>query len=89
MARFLRAIAVAAALATSVSAIDPPRPPTQPVGGGERLITYQESRSGAFAASSRAVSWVDGTDDGRYIFANTAGLVFEDIVSGTTGSVRT
>ncbi|CRK23693.1 hypothetical protein BN1723_013084 [Verticillium longisporum] len=82
MARFLRAIAVAAALATSVSAIDPPRPPTQPVGGGERLITYQESRSGAFAASSRAVSWVDGTDDGRYIFANTAGLVFEDIVSG-------
>ncbi|KAH7368759.1 dipeptidyl aminopeptidase B [Plectosphaerella cucumerina] len=82
MASLLRVLTVAAAVVGS-AAIEPPRPPHQPVGSGERLITFEEALSGSFGASSRGVSWIAGTDDGSYIYADAAvGLVIEDIVTG-------
>lgn len=84
MASLLR-IAVAAAGLASLSLAQIDRPPHQPVGGGERLVTFEEALSGSFAPSSRSVSWIAGTEDGRYIYADPAeGLVIEDIVSGET-----
>lgn len=76
-------IVVSAFSGTSSAQID--RPPHQPIGGGDRLITWNDSQSGRFSAGSRSVSWISGTQDGSYIYLDSsAGLVIEDIVSGHT-----
>ncbi|TDZ38249.1 Dipeptidyl peptidase 4 [Colletotrichum spinosum] len=83
MARLLQAVAATALLLGSASAIDPPREPHQPVGGGERVVTWNETVvSPRFGASSRSVSWLSGAEDGRFIYLSNNSLVIEDIVSG-------
>ncbi|KAK1998832.1 hypothetical protein LX36DRAFT_17940 [Colletotrichum falcatum] len=85
MARQVLQVVAAALLLGPTVAIDPPRPPHQPVGGGDRLVTWNETvASPRFGASSRSVSWLSGTQDGSFItFANSS-LVIQDIVSGAT-----
>ncbi|WYZ38408.1 hypothetical protein EsH8_III_000322 [Colletotrichum jinshuiense] len=83
MARLLKAATAAALLLGSASAIDPPREPHQPVGGGERVVTWNETVvSPRFGASSRSVSWLSGAEDGSFIYLSNNALVVEDIVSG-------
>ncbi|KAF6803732.1 extracellular dipeptidyl-peptidase dpp4 [Colletotrichum sojae] len=83
MARLFKAAAAAALLLRSVAAIDPPREPHQPVGGGDRIVTWNETVvSPRFGASSRSVSWLSGAEDGRFIYLSDSALVIEDIVSG-------
>ncbi|KAH0429844.1 hypothetical protein CcaCcLH18_08126 [Colletotrichum camelliae] len=82
MARLLNAVAAATALLVGVAtAID--REPHQPSGGGDKVVTWNETVvSNRFGASARSVSWLSGTDDGRYIEEADAGLVIVDIISG-------
>ncbi|KAF4930136.1 putative dipeptidyl peptidase 4 [Colletotrichum viniferum] len=82
MARLLNAVAAATALLVGVAtAID--REPHQPSGGGDKIVTWNETVvSPRFGASARSVSWLSGTDDGRYIEQDDAGLVIVDIISG-------
>lgn len=79
--RLTAALLCAASLA---SAIDPPRKPEQPIGGGDRLLTFNETSPRAtISPKSRSVKWTSAGGDGRYISANDAGdLVLEDIVTG-------
>ncbi|KAF5017290.1 hypothetical protein F66182_10788 [Fusarium sp. NRRL 66182] len=65
-------------------AVDPPRRPYQPVGEGDRLLTYNETTPSArLRPSTLSVDWSSAGGDGNYITLNSAGdLVLEDIVSG-------
>ncbi|KAL2760410.1 hypothetical protein ACRALDRAFT_1059774 [Sodiomyces alcalophilus JCM 7366] len=89
MSRLRVAPVVAAAVVLSVltgsSSAQVERLPHQPIGGGDRLVTWNDTQSGQFAAGSRSVSWISGADDGSYIHLDSSsGLVIEDIVSGDT-----
>ncbi|KAH7310648.1 dipeptidyl peptidase IV N-terminal region-domain-containing protein [Stachybotrys elegans] len=66
------------------SAIEPPRNPWQPVGNGERLLTFNETTpSPRWGPSSVSVRWAGA--DGQYITTNSAGdLVLIDIATGDT-----
>ena len=79
--RLAAAILCAASLS---SAIDPPRQPQQPTGGGDRLLSFNETSPRAtISPNSRSIRWTSAGGDGRYISANDAGdLVLEDIVTG-------
>ena len=67
------------------SAIDPPRQAHQPVGGGARLLTFnQTSPRATLRPSSVSVNWAAAGGDGQYITSNAAGdLVLVDIVTGS------
>ncbi|CAH0039498.1 unnamed protein product [Clonostachys rhizophaga] len=86
MALYRSFAAAALLLSTVANAIDPPRNPWQPVGGGERLLQFNQTvPSRAIAAKSTSVSWSAAGSDGQFITSNSNGdLVLEDIVSGNT-----
>lgn len=87
MPRLPRVAMMAAAVYAGASfAIDPPRPPHQPTGSGDRLVTYEDAMGGSFAPRSQSVSWISGNgEDGQYISLDPdSGLVIESIVSGDT-----
>ncbi|OLN86930.1 Dipeptidyl peptidase 4 [Colletotrichum chlorophyti] len=80
MARLLKSV-VAATLLSAACAID--REPHQPVGGGDKVVTWNETVvTPRFGASSRSVSWLSGADDGSFIYLSNRSLVIEDIVTG-------
>lgn len=90
MAPLTRPLTAAAALLSAVSlssAVDPPRQPYQPVGGGDRLLQFNQTvPSPAFSPSSISVEWSSAAGiDGQYITTNADGdLVLEDIVTGSS-----
>ncbi|KEY72372.1 hypothetical protein S7711_01048 [Stachybotrys chartarum IBT 7711] len=71
-------------LLSLAAAIEPPRNPWQPVGNGDRLLSYNETTpSPTWGPSSVSVRWAGA--DGQYITTNSAGdLVLIDIASGDT-----
>jgi dipeptidyl-peptidase 4 len=73
-----------AILAPLSHAIEPARKPRQPLGGGERLLMFNEtSPSPLYAPSSQSVDWISGDTDGNYITFNDNGaMVFESIATG-------
>jgi dipeptidyl-peptidase 4 len=77
--------------ALSAAAIEPPRNPWQLVGGGDRLLTFNETTpSATIRPRSVSVSWSSAGDDGQYITTNSDGdLVLEDIVTGSTDTFVT
>ncbi|KAF1992729.1 hypothetical protein P154DRAFT_163831 [Amniculicola lignicola CBS 123094] len=80
--QFLALLAVGLPL---VVAINPPRFPHQPLGGGTKRLTYNITTDapGALLASTRALNWVGTGEDGDYIFTGEDGsFIFENIVSG-------
>ncbi|KLU83915.1 seprase [Magnaporthiopsis poae ATCC 64411] len=83
--RSLASSLLVAALALSAAAIDPPRQPHQPLGNGDQILTYNDTvLSPKFGASSRGVQWIaTGGSDGQYITRASAGLVFENIATGS------
>ncbi|KAK2010950.1 hypothetical protein LZ32DRAFT_562215 [Colletotrichum eremochloae] len=85
MARQVLQAVAAALLLGPTAAIEPPRPPHQPVGGGDRLVTWNETVvSPRFGASSQSVSWLSGTQDGSFITLANGSLVIQHIISGAT-----
>ncbi|KAL2687895.1 diacylglycerol pyrophosphate phosphatase [[Neocosmospora] mangrovei] len=79
-------VALLAFVSFGSAAIDPPRKPYQPVGGGDRILTFNEtSPSAKIRPSTLSVEWSSAGSDGNYIVTNSAGdLVLEDIVTGKT-----
>lgn len=73
-------------VATLCAAIEPPRNSYQPVGNGDRLLTFNETIPAVtIRPRSVSVSWSSAGDDGQYITTNDDGdLVLEDIVTGDT-----
>lgn len=67
-------------------AIDPPRKPHQPIGNGDRILTYNETTPSPLnRATSRGVSWISGDKDGQYVTVSDEGaLVLENIVTGNS-----
>ncbi|KAF4333083.1 dipeptidyl-peptidase 4 [Fusarium beomiforme] len=74
------------ALAPLGLAIDPPRQPHQPVGEGDRLLTFNEtSPSAKLRPTTMSVEWSSAGQDGNYIVLSDNGdLVLEDIISEKT-----
>jgi dipeptidyl-peptidase-4 len=79
-------LATLLALAPFGLAIDPPRQPHQPVGEGDRLLTFNEtSPSAKLRPTTMSVEWSSAGQDGNYIVLSDDGdLVLEDIVSEKT-----
>ncbi|CAI4212075.1 unnamed protein product [Parascedosporium putredinis] len=77
-------------LASGIGAIEPPRGTHQPVGGGNRLLTFNETTpSATIRPRSSSVRWVksEGGSDGKYITSSAAGdLIFVDIETGTNST---
>ncbi|KAK0627547.1 dipeptidyl peptidase IV N-terminal region-domain-containing protein [Immersiella caudata] len=74
----------AAAAAAVVNAIDPPRFPYQPVGGGDQLLTYNitVASPGPLRASTTSVVWAKSGTDGDFVTRGIDGsLVFENVAS--------
>ncbi|KAF2211266.1 hypothetical protein CERZMDRAFT_106497 [Cercospora zeae-maydis SCOH1-5] len=71
------------ALLSLTAAIDPPRKPRQPLGNGERRLTYNETTPAAInRATSQSVSWISGEQDGSFVTVANGSLVLENIVTG-------
>ncbi|UZP42841.1 hypothetical protein NXS19_010657 [Fusarium pseudograminearum] len=79
-------LATLLALAPLGLAVDPPRKPHQPIGEGDRLLTFNEtSPSAKLRPSSISVDWSSAGGDGNYIVLSDDGdLVLEDILSEKT-----
>lgn len=76
-----------ALLLVSATAIDPPRQPHQPLGGGDRRLTYNETTPTARnTATSQSVSWISGDEDGQYVLVSGGALVFRSIASGANST---
>ncbi|KAJ1328044.1 dipeptidyl aminopeptidase B [Microdochium nivale] len=81
--RTCQTLAVAAVLLQAVVAIEPPRQPQQPLGGGDKLVSWNDTVvRNRFRASSTSVSWLSGGQDGEYIFQAADGaLVLENFIT--------
>ena len=80
-----RLLCLCVAAATLVAAIEPPRFPHQPTGGGSKLLTYNitTANPGELSPSSKSVTWVQSDNDGDYITtAEDGSFIFENVVSG-------
>ncbi|KAK0643271.1 dipeptidyl peptidase IV N-terminal region-domain-containing protein [Cercophora newfieldiana] len=74
-----------AAVAAVVHAIDPPRFPHQPIGGGDELLNYNitVASPGQLRASTTSVVWANSGTDGDFITKGADGsLVFQNVASG-------
>lgn len=73
-----------ALLLASTLAIEPARQPRQPLGGGDRLLTFNvTSPSPLYASASTSVAWISGEEDGRYVtFNDNGGMIIESIATG-------
>ncbi|KAK8064643.1 hypothetical protein PG994_007281 [Apiospora phragmitis] len=69
-------------------AIEPARQPHQPLGNGDKLITFNETVvSSAFRASSQSIDWLSGGEDGQFIYQDDSGaLVLENFVTGESST---
>lgn len=75
---------VAPAIFGVTLAIEPPRQPHQPLGNGDKLITFNETVvSPAFRASSQSIDWLSGGEDGQFIYQDDSGaLILENFITG-------
>ncbi|KAJ2996363.1 hypothetical protein NUW58_g995 [Xylaria curta] len=76
-------------LQSAAQAIEPPRQPHQPTGNGDKILTWNETyvNNGQFRASSIAVSWLSGGEDGQYIYqADDGALILENFVTGESST---
>jgi dipeptidyl-peptidase-4 len=91
MASLKMTAAAMLSVATLTAAIEPPRNPYQPVGNGDRLLTFNETiPSVTIRPRSVSISWSSAGDDGQYITTNDGGdLILEDIVTGNTETLVT
>ncbi|KAI1978074.1 Dipeptidyl peptidase 4 [Ophidiomyces ophidiicola] len=67
-------------------AIDPPREPNPPRGGGNKLLAYNETVTGrAIAPRADTVNWIAGKEDGQYVIMDDSGaLRIQSIVTNTS-----
>ncbi|KAF3196805.1 diacylglycerol pyrophosphate phosphatase [Orbilia oligospora] len=67
-----------------VQAIEPPRKPSQPQGGGSKILTYNETvLRPSFGARSTSVNWFAGGEDGTGLrFSDSGDIVFENFITG-------
>ncbi|KAK7914911.1 hypothetical protein PG985_012614 [Apiospora marii] len=79
-----RLLLVAPAIFGATLAIEPPRQPHQPLGNGDKLITFNETVvSPAFRASSQSIDWLSGGEDGQFIYQDDSGaLILENFITG-------
>ncbi|KAF3911629.1 Seprase [Arthrobotrys entomopaga] len=66
-------------------AIEPPRKPQQPQGGGSKLLTYNDTIGGAAAlyAEYTSINWIAGGEDGTGLTSSGNGdIVLENLVTG-------
>ncbi|KAB8239571.1 prolyl dipeptidyl peptidase DppIV [Aspergillus alliaceus] len=70
-------------LASVAHALDVPRKPHAPTGGGSKRLTFNETViKQAIAPSSRSVQWIAGVKDGSYVYAaEDGGLSIENIAT--------
>ncbi|KAK3313187.1 dipeptidyl peptidase IV N-terminal region-domain-containing protein [Apodospora peruviana] len=81
----LLSLGAAATAVVLVGAIEPPRLPRQPLGNGDKLLTYNITTGspGPLRAATVSVEWVGGGKDGQFIKEAADGsFVFEDVVTG-------
>ncbi|KKZ67755.1 dipeptidyl peptidase 4 [[Emmonsia] crescens] len=66
-------------------AIEPPRNPHPPTGGGDRLLTYNETvTERAISPSSISVDWISTDEDGQYVYQGPdSALVIQNIITET------
>lgn len=66
-------------------AIDPPRKPYPPRGGGRKLLTYNETTPGAkISPSSVTFDWISGKEDGQYVYqGDDKAIIIQNIVDNT------
>lgn len=80
-----RLLSLCVAAAALVTAIEPPRLPQQPRGGGSKLLNYNVTVAapGALSASTTSITWVSTSSDGDFItLAADGSFEFENVVSG-------
>ncbi|KAK2798196.1 diacylglycerol pyrophosphate phosphatase [Onygenales sp. PD_10] len=72
-------------LAGICQAIDPPRKPHPPTGGGKKLLTYNETVTNkAISPSSITVDWISTEEDGQYVYQGSDGaLIIQNIITET------
>ncbi|PGH11183.1 hypothetical protein AJ79_05025 [Helicocarpus griseus UAMH5409] len=72
-------------LAGLCQAIDPPRKPYPPTGGGRKLLTFNETVvSRAISPKSTSVDWISTEEDGQYVYQSSDGaLVIQNIITET------
>ncbi|USW56441.1 Putative peptidase S9, prolyl oligopeptidase, catalytic domain, dipeptidylpeptidase IV [Septoria linicola] len=76
-------VTIGALLFPLTAAIDPPRQPRQPLGNGDRRLTYNETTPTALnRATSQSVSWIAGEQDGQFVTVTNGSLTLENIVTG-------
>ncbi|KAF3933914.1 Seprase [Dactylella cylindrospora] len=71
-------------LAALTQAIDPPRQPHQPRGGGSKVLTYNETvLRPSFGARSTVINWFAGGADGTGLRLSDSGdIVLENFITG-------
>lgn len=81
--------AVIAACLALVCAIDPPRKPRQPLGGGSELLSFNNTVSSpAFTAKSTSIDWISTDEDGVGVRLDADGsLVLENFVTGNASTL--
>lgn len=69
-------------------AIQPPRQPHQPLGNGDKLITFNETVvSPEFRATSQSIDWLSGGEDGQFIYQDDSGaLILENFITGESST---
>ncbi|KAL7622445.1 Dipeptidyl peptidase 4 [Parahypoxylon ruwenzoriense] len=81
-------LALAPLALRSALAIEPARQPRQPIGNGEKILTWNETMvNNGFGARSISVSWLSGGEDGQYIYADNDGaLILENFITGESST---
>lgn len=82
----LQSFAYLAAAATLCQAVDVPRNPYPPTGGGDKLLTFNDTVvDPAIAPSSMSVEWIATEEDGQYLYQDENGsLIIQNIVNNET-----
>nr|KMM69927.1 dipeptidyl aminopeptidase B [Coccidioides posadasii RMSCC 3488] len=64
-------------------AVDPPRKPFPPRGGGSKLLTYNETVTRrVISPTTTFVDWIPGEEDGQYVFQENDGtLIIQNIAT--------
>ena len=82
--RCLVSLSVYSLLFHGTIAIDPPRDPYQPTGGGEKLLSFKETvTTPKFESDYLEVSWLSSDEDGLSVYLSDAGsLILESYATG-------
>lgn len=86
-----QALTAALTISGLALAVEPPRQPYQPVGNGDRLLTYNETTpSATLRPRSISVDWSASGDDGSYVTMSDSGdILRQNIATGTTETLVT